>query len=87
MSSLSLSPSGPGAVVPRSNRDAPLPESGKRGKRDWMVWMTNKERTEEFGNTFEFLYFLNQTHVFLKSSPYGAAVLCWVKSCVDCSTL
>lgn len=37
VSSLSLSPSGPGAVVPRSNRDAPLPESGKRGNRDCMA--------------------------------------------------
>lgn len=33
-SSLSLSPSGPGAAVPRSNRDVPLPESGRRGNRD-----------------------------------------------------
>lgn len=37
VSSLSLSPSGPGAVVPRSNRDVPLPVSGKRGKRDCMA--------------------------------------------------
>lgn len=37
VSSLSLSPSGPGAVVPRSNRDVPLPESGKRGNRDCMA--------------------------------------------------
>lgn len=36
-SSLSLSPSGPGAAVPRSNRDVPLPASGKRGNRDCMV--------------------------------------------------
>lgn len=36
-SNLSLSPSGPGAVVPRSNRDVPLPESGSRGKRDCMA--------------------------------------------------
>lgn len=34
VSNLSLSPSGPGAAVPRSNRDVPLPDSGRRGKRD-----------------------------------------------------
>lgn len=69
MSSLSLSPSGPGAVVPRSNRDVPLPESGKRGKRDWMVWMTNKEGTEEIGNTFEFFILPKSNASIPKNQP------------------
>lgn len=47
VSSLSLSPSGPGAVVPRSNRDVPLPESGKRGNRDCMAWATEWEGGEK----------------------------------------
>lgn len=36
-SSLSLSPSGPGAVVPRSKREVPLLVSGKRGNKDCMA--------------------------------------------------
>lgn len=47
VSSLSLSPSGPAATVPRSNRDVPLPESGKRGNRDWMAWATKKWRKKK----------------------------------------
>lgn len=43
VSSLSLSPSGPGAVVPRSNREVPLPESGKRGNRDCMAWERDRQ--------------------------------------------
>lgn len=42
VSNLSLSPSGPGAAVPRSNRDVPLPDSGRRGKRDCIACETKK---------------------------------------------
>lgn len=45
VSSLSLSPSGPAATVPRSKRDVPLPESGKRGNRDWMAWATKTRKS------------------------------------------
>lgn len=46
VSNLSLSPSGPAAAAPRSNKDVPLPESGKRGNRDCMAWVTKKWQSE-----------------------------------------
>lgn len=42
VSNRSLSPSGPGAAVPRSNRDVPLPDSGRRGNSDCIAFETER---------------------------------------------
>lgn len=52
VSSLSLSPSGPGAVATRSNREVPLPDSGKRGNSDCRAWEKEGE-TERQKKTLE----------------------------------
>lgn len=76
VSSLSLSPSGPAAAVPRSNRDVPLPESGKRGNRDWMACVTKKWFKKR--KIFDFLCcFSLQISRFQRCGVVQAKVTCW----------
>lgn len=93
MSSLSLSPSGPGAVVPRSNRDVPLPVSGKRGKRDCMVCVTQKKTTGKSGKLFNvYLILAKQNTRYSTDQPLWrwhcvwGKVICWLQSVFQTAT-